>query len=70
MRRGGRKKTEGGEEAANRGGPVRLNEAQFRKLFKIVTGGDVKIKIDEGGARFEVSAEAILMAVPALLEKL
>ena len=51
-------------------GAITLSEAQFRKLFKLLTGGDLAVSVTEDAIEFHVPADAIQIVVPALLEKL
>ena len=55
---------------AKRGGAIALDEVQFRKLFKLLTGGDLGVSVTEEEIRFHVPQAAIQMVLPALLEKL
>ncbi len=49
---------------------VALSEAQFRKLFKLLTGGELAVTVTDEAIEFHVPQDAIQMVLPALLEKL
>lgn len=47
-----------------------MSEAQFRKLFKLLTGGELAVTVTDEAIEFHVPQDAIQMVLPALLEKL
>ena len=58
------------QTAKRSAGAVALSEAQFRKLFKLLTGGELAVTVTDEAIEFHVPQDAIQMVLPALLEKL